>query len=176
MPGRALQVAVVGRPHGVRGQMRLVPESGEPARLAGLTAVWLRFPASGGGKPGVTRFAVRAVRVHGGFALATLEGVEDRDAAARLTHAEAWAMPEELPLREVDEFAVDDVMGLELFDGDRLVGRVTGVADSAGRDYFEVERGARTVLVPAVKEWLVSREPGRIVMRLPAGLVEEQDS
>ena len=171
IPNGTLQVATVGRPHGVKGEMRLVPESGRRERLLGLTRIWLR---SAGGQ--VTGHAVVSLRSHLGAALARIDGIEDRDAAAALTHAEVWALESELPAREPDEFGVDEVVGWEVFDETKRVGEVTGVATNAGRDYFEVNHDGTSVLVPAVKDWLIERDPERrrIVMRLPAGLVDEQ--
>lgn len=170
IPDGALQVAVVGRPHGIRGEMRLVPESGRPERLLGLTRVWLRSAES----PFV-EFAVMSVRSHLGAALARLEGVEDRDAAAALTHAEVWALGPELPALESDEFGVDEMIGWDVFDETTRVGVITDVVTNAGRDYFEVDHEGTSVLVPAVKDWLIERDPERrrLVMRLPAGLVEQ---
>lgn len=175
MPEDAVQVATVGRPHGVHGELRFVPVSGDPSRLVGLRTTWLTPASAGAGVgPSPARYAVRSVRVHGGAALVMLAGIDDRDAAGALVHAEAWARRAELPERGPDEFEPGEVIGALLLDGDVAVGPVRGVATSGGRDFFEVEHGGRLVLVPAVKDWLVrfAPEDGRIVMRLPAGLLE----
>lgn len=171
IPEDAVQAATVGRPHGVRGEMRLFPESGRPERLREVSVFWLR--STDGERVG--RFVVNKSRLHSGALLAQLEGIEDRDVAASWTNAEAWALDAELPEWEVDEFGVDEVVGYELFDEKTRVGVVTGVATNAGLDYFEVEHAGRSVLVPAAKDWLIERstEARRIVMRLPPGLLDE---
>lgn len=171
LPEQALQVATVGRPHGVRGELKLIPESGQPQRLAGVTVFWLR---SRDGER-VERFDVGSSRVHSGALLAQFPGIEDRDVAAGWTNAEAWALKAELPAWKDHEFGVDEVVGCELFDEDRRVGVVTGVVTNAGLDCFEVDHAGRSVLVPAVKDWLIERgiAERRIVMRLPAGLLDE---
>lgn len=171
LPEQSLQVATVGRPHGVQGELKLVPASGRPERIAGATAFWLR---SRDGER-VERFEVTSSRVHGGTLLARVVGIADRDAAAAWTNAEAWAMKAELPAWSRDEFGHDEMVGCELFDGARRVGVVTGVETNAGRDYLEVDHAGRGVLVPAVKDWLIERNLAerRIVMRLPPGLLDE---
>jgi 16S rRNA processing protein RimM len=148
--------------------MRLVPESGDPHRLLALRRAWL---VDGAGCRAVRLLSVRA---HQGFALAIVEGVSDRDVAAALTHAQVWASERDLPAWETDQFGVKDVIGHELWNGDRPVGKVVGVSSGAGRDFFEVSHEGRTVMVPAVKDWLMERDVAgkRIVMRLPDGLLE----
>jgi 16S rRNA processing protein RimM len=185
VPAGAVSVAKVGRPHGVRGEIRLHPESGRPERLDGVTRVWL--VASSGE---VSEREVASMRVHGDAALVTLEGIDDRDVAAQWTNADAWALASELPAWAEDEFGAGDVIGAQLYRategaatssvgssdaGETLVGEVTAVVTNAGRDYFEVAHQGRTVLVPAVKDWLVEMDSGgkRIVMRLPEGLLDE---
>jgi 16S rRNA processing protein RimM len=149
--------------------MRLVPVSGDPTRIEALTRVWIV-----GGDALTRQHAVQAVRRHGEAALVTLSGVGDRDQAAELVNAEVWALGSELPRRGAGEFGLDEVVGAVLLDGDRRVGSIVGVASGAGRDFLEVEHEGRTVLVPAVKEWLVEMDLAgrRIVMRLPPGLLE----
>jgi 16S rRNA processing protein RimM len=178
LPDDAIQVAKVGRPHGVEGEVRMQPTSDDPARLVALPCVWLTGP-DGHGAPAdpdaaPRRFEVESVRVHGDVALVRLRGQATRDDAASLVHAEVWARRADLPALEADEFAVTEVVGLELIDSEEPVGRIEGVTSIAGRDYFEVAHAGATVLVPAVKDWLVDFDPagGRIVMRLPAGLLE----
>ncbi|MEM7246118.1 MAG: hypothetical protein AAF533_12295 [Acidobacteriota bacterium] len=89
-----------------------------------------------------------------------------------------WARPEELPEWGEDEFGLTEITGMTLLDGDEVVGPVTGLAESAGRDLFEVDHQGRTVLVPAVKDWLVEfdRDGRRIVMNLPAGLLDPEET
>lgn len=169
LPGDAVLVAKAGRTHGVHGEIRLIPESGDPSRLLGLTRAWLVLP----GEP-ARELVVESARPHQGVALVAFEGVESPEEASLLTHAEVWALSSELPARAGDEFSVDEVLGASLHDGDALVGTIVGVSSGGGRDYFEVEIDGRRELVPAVKDWLVEFDrPGRrIVMRLPAGLLE----
>lgn len=166
-------VALVGRPHGVRGELRLAPTSARPERLAGLSELWI--VRRGAAVEEATRHRVVGSRTHGHLVLVRLEDVNDRDAASALTQGEAWARRGELPPWGPDEFGVEDVVGLTLLDGDREVGVVRDLVANAGRDFLEVEHEGRVVLVPAVKDWLVEwdRDERRLTMRLPAGLLDE---
>jgi 16S rRNA processing protein RimM len=173
-PDDALQVAVVGRPHGVRGELRLFPTSEQPDRLVDLTRVWLVKEKGQGPR----RFEFKSLRLHGRTALVFLDGVEGRDAAADWTGAEVWGMPAELPAWGPDEFGLVDVVGRELHDGAELVGTVIGLESISGRDYFQVKANRKVFLVPAVKDWLESfdGEGGKLVMHLPEGLLAAQEA
>ena len=175
LPESALLVATVGRPHGVKGELRLYPVSHQPERLEGLTALWLVPPDAG--SEVARRFEVEEVRLHGRAALATVRGMSQREEAAAFAGWQAHALQEELPAWGPDEFGLVEVLGAGLFDGETLVGEVTGLVEISGRDYFEVDHGGRRLLVPAVKDWLVELdlEGRRIVMELPEGLLEAQE-
>lgn len=174
LPADALVVAKAGRPHGVRGEIRLMPESGDPERLLGLTRAWIVAP--GDGSTGAPReLVIASSRPHQGVTLVRFEGIASPEAAAALTHGDVWASLAELPERGGDAFGVDEVVGATLYDGDAPVGQVVGVSSGGGRDFFEVEISGRRELIPAVKDWLVEfdRHGRRIVMRLPQGLLEQ---
>jgi len=170
VPADGLVVARAGRPHGVDGEVRLVPTSGEPERLAGLTRVWI--PEAD--EPVAVARRIGSVRIHAGAALARIEGFESREEAARLAGKDIWASASELPPWGAGGFGLVDVVGAELFDGETKVGEVADVVTNAGQDLFEVEKDGRRVLVPAVRDWLVELDldGGRIVMRLPPGLLD----
>ena len=168
LPEDAVLVAKAGRTHGVRGEIRLIPESGDPSRLLALDGAWIVLP----GEP-PRHIEMESARVHQDVALVRFAGYGSPEESARLTHAEVWAPASDLPGRHGDEFGLEDVVGAKLFDGGALVGEVVGLSSGAGRDFLEVDVAGRRELIPAVKDWLVEFDrPGRrIVMRLPAGLL-----
>ena len=170
VPDDALAVARIGRPHGVRGELRLRPESEDPGRLLALERAWV--VARDGA---VSAVRIVSMRRHGGVALARFEGIESPEAAGVMTNGELWARACDLPAWEGDSIGVADIVGHEMWDEGRRVGPIVSVSSGGGRDYFEVEHDGRRVLIPAVKDWWVERDPvrRRIVMRLPAGLLDE---
>lgn len=172
LPDEALEVGVVGRPHGLGGELRVFPSSERPERLVVLRRLWLRSVR--GGAVEVRACTVSSARTHGRLALLRLEGIDSREEAEAWVHATAWALPGDLPPWGPDEFGASEVIGATLLDGEVEVGTVSGLEAISGRDYFQVDRDGREVLVPAVKDWLVGfdRVAGRIVMRLPEGLVD----
>lgn len=96
-------------------------------------------------------------------------------AIVHLTDIDSLEDAEEVVGREIlldAEFEEDDeenFTGWTLYDGDRLVGTVSGIEDIPGNPCLEVA-GA---LVPLHEDFIVSADPSRkiLVMQLPEGLL-----
>ena len=129
-----------------------------------------------------------------------LSGVDSISAAELLAGRELLVPASDLPPLEPDTWFVRDLLGCQLFDGETLIGEITGVeypmaADGRTRlsdaaPLLEVTggTGARSnserssadtlsevqpVLIPFIKSWLdsVDLSQKRLVMHLPSGLV-----
>ncbi len=113
---RTIAIGVLGKPHGVHGEIGL--------RLFNLETIAPLEPgpvvlARGGRR---TSHTVTQVRPFGAGLLVTFAGVESRDAAAALTHSEVLVERTALPAPASDEFFVADVIGCQVInhDGTRL--------------------------------------------------------
>ena len=148
-------VAELGRPHGVRGLLRVRDFS-----VAGLAAFPVVWDAAG-----------RAFRVAmRGADLVAVEGVADRDAAARLTGTKLYVERASLPPAEEDEFYLADLVGLRAEDaGGAPYGVVRAVEDHGGGAYL-ILSGPPERLVPftRVAVPVVDVAGGRVVVELPA--------
>lgn len=155
--GRIL-VGEIGRPHGVRGLVRLRSFTADPAAIASYSPL---TDESGG------RRIALALLSDG---LARVEGVADRDAAARLTgtrlYVDRAAMP---PPEDEDEFYLADLVGLraETAAGEPL-GRVASVEEH-GAGAFLVLDGPPERLVPFTRACVpvVDTAAGKVVVEPP---------
>lgn len=100
--------------------------------------LWLRQE----GRP-LRTVDVAALRPHGQLWLITVEGVEDRDAAGELKHAELCLQREELPDLPEGWYWEADIVGLAVEDR-RLgsLGRAAGLEQLGGQPVLMVERDA----------------------------------
>ncbi|MDP2624015.1 MAG: ribosome maturation factor RimM [Actinomycetota bacterium] len=161
-----IPVGRIGRPHGVRGEVTVLPESDDPARFAPGARVW-----TGEGRElvvvSVSQYRARGLIV--GF-----EGVGDRAEAERL-RGSVLSVPREAR-RDLDrgEFWPDDLIGLEAVTPDgRLLGVVGAVDIGAAQDRLVVRTPeGRDVLVPFVAEIVGDPKGGRLEIRDPGGLFE----
>ncbi len=156
--GQRVLVGEIGRPHGVRGLVKLRSFTADPAAIAGYGPL---TDASG-----ERRFALTFLS----DGLARVEGVEDRDAAARLTGTGLYVERANLPPPEEDEFYLADLIGLraETATGEAL-GRVRSVEEH-GAGAFLVLDGPPERLVPFTRACVlvVDTAAGRVVVEPPA--------
>lgn len=148
-------IAELGRPHGVRGQLRVRDFS-----EAGLAA----FPAL---RDEAGRVFVLSPR---GQDIVAVEGVADRDAAAQLTGTKLYAERNALPPAEEDAFYLADMVGLRAEGvGGETFGLVLAVEDHGGGPYL-VLSGPPERLVPFTRAAVpvVDVADGRVVVEPPA--------
>lgn len=127
-------MATIGRPHGVRGLVRLHPATEHPETVEALGALhdetgamWhIRWKAPG----------IAAILGQDG------QPLPDRTAAEKLVNRKLYAAREALPEADEDEFYHIDLIGMEasLTSGE-AVGRVVNVHDYGAGTSLELETG-----------------------------------
>ena len=167
-PEKRVTMAMVGAPHGVRGEVRLNVFAEDPSVLSKLGP----FRTEGG-----REVTIRSIRAQGGRLIARLDGIEDRDAAAAITGATLTLDRAQLPpIGEDETFYHADLIGLAamLVDGSCL-GRVTAVQDFGAGDLLEITLAeGGQVLVPFTKAVVpeVDVAAGRLTVDPPDGLLD----
>lgn len=150
-----LEIGRVVKPHGIRGEVIVALTTNVPGRLA----------------PGIVLSAddreleIDAARPHQGRWIVAFAGVTDRTGAEALRgvvlRSEAVA--------DDDALWVHELIGAEVVDTTGAVlGRVTSVEANPADDILVLDGGG---LVPVT--FVVSQEPGRIVVDPPPGLLDE---
>jgi 16S rRNA processing protein RimM len=129
-------VGEIGRPHGVRGLVKLRSFTAEPGAIAGYGPL---TDATGTRRIALTLLAPD---------LARIEGVADRDAAQALTGTQLYVARAALPLPEEDEYYLSDLIGLAAVTAaGASLGEVRAVEDH-GAGPFLVLAGPPERLVP----------------------------
>ena len=160
-------VAQIGAPHGVRGEVRLWTFTADPMAITQYGPLET--------EDGKRSFEIGAVRPAKGHLVARLRGVEDRNAAERLTNTKLFVPRERLPApAEADEFYHADLLDLAVEDaaGARL-GSVVAVHNFGAGDLLEVRPvgGGDTVMLPFTEATVpvIDIAGGRIVV-VPAAI------
>lgn len=165
MTSRLVAVGIFGAPHGVRGELRAKSYTDDPNALGaygGLTD-----------KSGARRFKIVGLRaLKDDMVVLRLDGVADRDAAAKLTGVEIYARRENMPAPATDEFYHADLIGLRAItrEGEEL-GRIVALRNFGAGDILEIapKAGGETVLLPFTKAVApeIDIAGGRIVIAPP---------
>ena len=164
MAGQRILMGVIGRPHGVRGLVRVHSYAAEDLASYGplldeqgraWTLVW---------------------RGEGIAELRDSSGrpIEDRTAAERLVNVKLYVERDRLPEPDADDFYLTDLVGLEAVDlKGAALGRVVQVHDYGAGASLEIAGAGAPLLVPftraAVPE--VDLEAGRLMV-VPPNTIE----
>lgn len=172
-PQARIVVGRIGAPHGVRGEMRLFPETDFPERLRAGRRVVL-CPVSGAAMP--TRIVrVRAQGDRG--LLLSVQGVITADTARLYAGGTLCVAAEDLPPLPEGHYYHHQLVGLTVLRADGgPVGRLVEVLVTGANDVYAVEAlDGRRVLVPAIRDAVAAIDLQAGVMRLAdlPGLLED---
>ena len=166
-----LPVGTVAKPHGIKGEIKVHPYSGDPALLPGYPVVTLAAP---GGRR-LEAHRVSGGRIQGREAILRLAGIDSREQAEALTGCEVLVDKAHLPPLAEDEFYWQDLEGRKVVTTDgRELGRVSGLLATGAHDVLVVTGRGREYLIPAIRELMTEfdDEAGTIVIEPVPGLLE----
>jgi 16S rRNA processing protein RimM len=173
-PDSLLLVGTCGPPHGVRGELKVIPETDDPERLADLAQVFV------GPSPERARVhTVESVRFQptkrGVVALVRFERIADRETAEALRGLGVYAAESDLPALDEGEVFIHDLIGLDVVTEDgEAVGTVDDVMMGAQNVLVIRRDGQPDALVPDVDEIVteIDLDAERITIRPPEGLLD----
>lgn len=140
MADKLILMGVIGKPHGVRGQMRVHVYGEEPALLA---AHPLR---DGKGRLFALDWAHDNVAWVSEVTAAGNRRITDRDEAARLTNLELFLPRSVLPATDKEEFYLADLIGLAAHDeSGAVLGHVANVLDYGAGASLELAPDGRLI-------------------------------
>ena len=161
MQDKRILMGVIGRPHGVRGLVRVHSYAEED--LAAYSPLldeqgraWTLAWRSDG---------IAELRDAAGHALA------DRTEAERLVNTKLYIERDRLPDSDEDEFYLSDLVGLEAFDGAGApLGRVGQVHDYGAGASLEIIGAGTPLLVPFTRNAVpeIDLQAGRLVISPPS--------
>lgn len=165
-----LVVGRIARPHGLRGQVVIDPETDFPEeRFAPGGVVFIA--AQGAARP----LEIETVRFQKGRPIVAFAGVGTIDAAEALGRGEVRAPAKPREARPPGTHYQHELQGCRVVRrGGGVLGEVRRVERTGAADLLAVDANGREVLVPFVPEICVEvdAEARVIVVELPDGLVE----
>lgn len=151
-----LTVGVIQGAFGVRGLVRVRSFMSDPTSLADYHTWWIKAPEETGGCWHKRR--IRHAQWHSNAVLASIEGLEDRDEAARLSGCAVALERSVLPPLADGEFYWADLLGMTVINlQGQALGTVLRVIATGANDCLEVRAaGADTVtMIPFLWQTVV---------------------
>lgn len=165
------QIGRIVRPHGVRGELKVAPETDRPELFSSLQTVYV-----GSSIESTLSFDILSANVvpsrHGLTAILQLSTVSSRNHAESLVGQFVFAGADELPPLAADEFYYDDIIGLPVEDqfGAEL-GVIKDILEAPSQDKLVIARtGKPDVLVPLVPAFIEEISGDRVIINTIEGL------
>jgi 16S rRNA processing protein RimM len=168
-------VAVVMRPHGLRGTFRLKTLMRDPEEFLDIPVKTFKVRR---GRRIEGELTLAGAEVRNGVVHAWFDGIDDRSAAELFVNAELviheddrWEAPE-------GSYYVDDLTGLEVRDAEsgEVLGRVSTAIEGPAHDYLVLDitgAKARETYLPIDPAFLAEvNVAGFVRVRIPEGLVD----
>lgn len=164
-----VEIGYILRPHGVRGEMRLVLHAGEDIFPKTIKTVEFSHPDHG-----EQVFTVKQARNTKGAVLLVCENIQGRDEAQKWKGSAVRVQTAGLVTSEAG-FHLFELVGVRLMDGDgEPQGEITGFMDNAGHWVLRLNRNGKEALFPFADELVTdfNRNAGILTVLVPEGLWE----
>ncbi|MDR3216009.1 MAG: ribosome maturation factor RimM [Clostridiaceae bacterium] len=133
-------VGKIVKAQGIKGEVKINSYTENPERFLSLKRVLLNG----------TFFSVEGARITGGVFL-KLKGVDDRNAAEKLTGANVEIDTADRAPLEEGRYYVADIIGCTVTDGEREIGIVTDVLQYGAADVYVLKTEKGKTLFPAIE-------------------------
>lgn len=141
MPDLKLTVAIVLKPQGIRGEIKVKALTDSAEDLKSFKKLII----------GGAEYAVLSVRTQGEFAYLGLKGVADRNAAELLRGQEVEVMRGDAPALPEGRYYIADLIGCEVCDGRGVkLGEISAVTPSK-TDVYTLTNGAKEIVFAAAE-------------------------
>ncbi|WP_426978378.1 ribosome maturation factor RimM [Pseudarthrobacter sp. O4] len=165
-----LQVARIGKPHGIRGEVTVQVLTDAPGDRFVPGTQFVVEPASAG------PLTILSARWNKDILLLAFEEIETRNEAETVRGAKLFIETEELDEDDDDEgWYEHELVGLDVRVGDKVVGKVSGLNTLPVQDLLVVtSRDGREILIPFVEQIVpeVNVGEGFVLVTPPPGLFE----
>jgi len=167
-------VGRIGRPHGLRGEVAINPETDFPEdRFARGARLLMTRP--GGTAEAIQEIQVATVRFHNGRPLVRFEGCDAIEAVEPLVGASLWIRADSRPALPEGHYYHDALIGCDVETvAGQAVGQVTRIDAFGSAPLLVVTDGRHEVLIPLAEAICVRIDPvgRRIVIDPPEGLLD----
>jgi len=168
---RLILIGKIAATHGIKGQLRVIPYSGDPESILALKAFLVESP-----KGGMERFELEQATPHGKKVLVTLKTFHSINQVQYLVGRELYVRREELPELPGDEYYWFDLIGLKVTTAEGFaLGTLEEIFATGSNDVYVVKGDHGETMVPALEDVVLSvdLERGLMTVALPEGLLEQ---
>ncbi|HHT87025.1 MAG TPA: 16S rRNA processing protein RimM [Clostridiales bacterium] len=163
-----LRVALIARPHGVMGALKLIPLSDDLGRFNALDSAYLES------KHEYKPIKILSKQIQHDSVIVTIEGIDSRNAAELLRNK--YICVDRQHARELPqgEYFIVDIIGCKVVDTDgNDFGTLTDVFHTGANDVYQIKGSKGEILIPALKKLLQNVDIEKKLITLDAQVLTE---
>ena len=164
---RYVLIGKVGKPHGLRGEVRLALYSGQPENLQFYSHLVLVASDGRLTQP----LGLASCRPQGKGAIVGFESISDRDEAEKLVGMGVILDKNEIPIGKDSYWFQYYGLAVKTVEG-RMLGRIEHIFSNGAQDVLVIRGGSQEYLVPILDSIIVNRTGTELVIAPPPGLLE----
>ncbi len=152
-----IAVGQVGKPHGIKGEVKIIPLTDDISRFRRLKYVLIK---------GI-EYKIEFVKLQADRAILKLEGFDKPEDLITLKDEYVEIRREDAVRKRKDEYFIDELRGMQVFDTEgRDLGTVYDVVQTGANDVYWIQKPAE-LLIPALKTIVteILPEEGKIIIR-----------
>lgn len=156
-----VELGKIGRPHGVRGEIRLFLHNPTSDFIYSLSSIHL------GMSPGkeMTKYSVISIKGAAKFHILKLKGVNGREQAQLLCGQLLWIPRASFPPLDEGEYYINDLIGIEVTCNQVNIGRIVDSREQGGIEVVTVADSEREIQIPLIEQYVSQ-------MNIPSKLLE----
>lgn len=140
-----LTVGRISKPQGVGGEVKIAPLTDDVKRFGALKRVFIRGE----------EFAVVKTRISPNGVFVKLQGIDSRDQAEALRDEEIQIDRTDAVKLPKDRYFIVDIIGCDVYAGDKAVGRLVDVLQHGAADVYVVNTARGSAMFPAINRILL---------------------
>ncbi|MBR3599327.1 MAG: 16S rRNA processing protein RimM [Lachnospiraceae bacterium] len=163
------RIGVITSTHGLKGEVKVFPTTDDVNRFKKLKKCILRTPK------GDIEVEKKSCKFFKNMVILSFKEFEDINAIEKYKNCELFVKREDaMPLDE-DEFYIADVIGMEVWEDDKLIGELADVMQTGANDVFVVNMtDGKELLIPVIKQCVldIDYDDKKILVKLMKGMLD----
>lgn len=167
-----LEIGKIVGTHGLRGDLKVRLNSGDPDLLMTLKQISLRLPTGE-----ILNLDISRQVLHKGQVLLRLQGCDSINQVEQMVGSQVLLAEHLLPELDDDEYYWNQLEGLQVVDQERgAIGQLQDLFNSTAHDTYVVRGRFGEILIPAVHQFILGIDLEERIMQvaLPEGLIPDE--
>jgi len=162
------QLGYVVKTHGLKGEIQILLDVDDPSQYQEMESMFVFQNNS------LVPFFIEYLQVSGKKAIVKIEDIDHIDTAKAFVSNPLYLPLNDLPELEEGDYYLHQLVGMELYNHDKLIGNVAEIFEMGPQNMISVIHQGEEVLIPLIDEIVkkVDLKANTISTELPEGLID----